>query len=107
VAKPNVVKGKSDDGVQPATRHQHATDRCIPALGDAHRRRAGLVEGQHHREHAGQENPEQPDHNEVVRRVGERTRISALSDVKADVPDEAEQRHNDHRDEHGDRQRNP
>ena len=87
---PDVVEREADHRVQPATGHQHAADRCVPVPRDAHRRGAGLLERQDDGHHSGQEHPEQPDDDEVVRRVGQRTGIAPVADMPADVPDEAE-----------------
>lgn len=75
--------------------------------GDADRRWSRLVVGQHHRGHARDEEHEEPDQDEVVRRVGQRTRIAALADVQADIPDETEQRTDQCRGEHQDLERYP
>ena len=55
----------------------------------------GLSYGSTHRQAARDEEQEQAEQDEVVRRVGQRTGVAALADVQADVPDEAEQRADD------------
>ena len=104
---PDVVERKPDHRVHPAARHQHAADRRIPVARDAHRRRTGLVERQHDRQHARDEDAEQADDDEVVRRVGQRAGVAAVADVPADIPDEPEQGADDRRGEDQDRQRHP
>ncbi len=104
---PDVVEREPDHRVHPAAGHQHAAHRRVPVTRDAHRRRPGFAERQHDRQHAPDEDPEQPDDDEVVRRVGQRARVAAITDMPADVPDEAEQGADDRRGEHQHRQRYP
>ena len=106
-AVPNVVERKADHRVQAATGHQQPADRGVPVAGDAYSGRTWLVERQHHRNHARQENAEQPDDDEVVRRVRQRTRVATVSDVPADIPNETEQSADDRRCENQDGQRDP
>src|SRR5277367_2184290 len=94
-AVPDVIEREADHRVEAAAGHQHAAKRGVPVAGDAHRCRPRPVEGQYHGEHAGQEDTEKTDDDEVVRRVGQRTRIAPIADVPADIPDEAEQRADD------------
>ena len=71
---------------------------------DAHRGRSGtLVDGQPDGQHAGGEDAEQTDEDEVVSGVGQRPRVAAVVDVQGDVPVHAEQRDDqgDHRDPEG------
>ena len=94
---PDVVEREPGHRVQPAAGHQHAADRCVPVTRDAHRGRAGLVEGQDDRRHSPQEDAEQPDDDEVVRGVGQGAGVASVADVPADVPDEPEQGADDRR----------
>ena len=104
---PDIVEGKAHQGVKAAAGHQHAADRCVPIAGDTNCERTRLLIRQHDRRAAGDEQKEQPHQDEVMRRVGQRSRITALADVQADVPDETEQRADDRRDEQCDRKRHP
>jgi len=104
---PDVVEWKADERVQPATGHQHAADGRVPGLGDLDGGRTGLVIRQDDRQRARDEQQEQTDQDEVVRRVGQRAGVAALADVQADVPDEAEHRADDRRDEQQRRQGDP
>ncbi len=106
-AVPDVVEREADQCVQAAAGHQDTADRRVPVAGDPHRGRAGLVVRQHDRHAARDEEQEQAEQDEVVRRVGQRSRVAALADVQADVPDEAEQRADERRDEQRHRQRHP
>ena len=106
-AMPDVVEREADHRVHSAGGHQQPADRRVPVAGDAQRCRPRFVERQHHGQHAGHEDAEQADDDEVVRRVGQRTRVAAIADVPADIPDEAEQRADDRRGEHQDGQRDP
>jgi hypothetical protein len=106
-AVPDVVKGESEQRVQAAARHQQSAHRRVPIAGDSHRGRARLVVRQHARQATGDEQQEQPEEDEVVRRVGQRPGVPAVADVQADVPDKAEQRRDDRCDEQGDGQRHP
>src|SRR5271168_1668357 len=87
-AVPDVIERETDHRVEAAAGHQHAAHRGVPAAGDPHRCRTRLVEGQYHRDHAGHEDAEQTDDDEVMRRVGQRTGIAPIADVPADIPDE-------------------
>jgi hypothetical protein len=98
-AVPDVVERETDQRVQAATGHQDAADGRVPGFGDLDGGRAGLVVRQDDRQRSGDEQQEQADQDEVVRRVGQRPGVAALADVQADVPDEAEHRADDRRDE--------
>lgn len=106
-AVPDVVEREADQRVQAAQRHEHAADGGVPGAGDPDRGRSRLLVGQHHRQDTGDEQQEQPDQDEVVRRVGQRALVAALADVQAHVPDEAEQRADDGRGEQEDLERHP
>ena len=99
--------GKPVSAYRPQPGHQDAADRCVPGAGDAHGRRPRLVVRQHAGQAAGDEQQEQSEQDEVVRGVGQRSRVTALADVQADVPDEPEQRADQRRDEQCHRQRHP
>src|SRR3954447_10513559 len=90
-AVPDVVEREAHHGVEAAAGQQYPADRGVPIAGDAYRGRSWLVERQHNRDHPCQENAEQADDDEVVGRVGQRSRVAAVADMPTDVPDETEQ----------------
>ena len=106
-AVPDVVEWEARECVEAAPGHQDAADGCVPGAGDPHGRRPRLVVRQHAGQAAGDEEKEQSEQDEVVRGVGQRSRVTALADVQADVPDEPEQRADQGRDEQCQRQRHP
>ena len=106
-AMPDIVERETDHRVQTAGRHQQPADRRVPVAGDAQRSRPRLVERQHHGQHAAHEDAEQADDDEVMRRVCQGTRVAAVADVPADIPDEPEQGADDRGGEHHDGQCDP
>ncbi len=105
---PDVVQREPpQQGVEATARQQDSTDRRVPVTGDPDGGAAGLVEGQEDRQHAGDEQEEQAHQDEVMRRVGERSLVAAVTDVQADIPEEAEQCADDRAGEQEDRQRRP
>ena len=89
---PDVVEGKAEQCVEAGPGEQQAADGHVPALDEVHRRGAGLL-AQRHRagEDAAGEDAEQPEEDEVVRRVGQRAGVAADVDVQRDVPEHPEQ----------------
>ena len=79
---------------------------CRPP-GRPDRGRAGLLGRQEDRDQPGEEDPEQPDEDEVVRGVGERARIAARVEVGRDVPVHAEHGDQQRAGEHAERERAP
>ncbi len=62
----------------------------VPVAHDPDGGRSGALPWQHDREPAGGEDPEEPEQDEVVRRVGQRPGVAPVVDVQADVPVHAE-----------------
>ncbi len=107
-AVPHIVEGEAQQRVEPGAGQQHAAGGRVPVPGDPHRRGAGpLALGQHHGQHPGGEDAEQPDQDRVVRDVGQRALVAAVRDVQGDVPVHAEQRHQQRHHRHLQRQRGP
>jgi hypothetical protein len=106
---PDVVEREADEGVEAAGRDEDAGHRRVPAAGDPHRRDAGLlaVAREHDRAHAGDEEGEQAVEDQVVRGVRERSLVATSPGVQADVPEEAEEGHDERAGDEQGRDRRP
>jgi len=86
-AVPEVVEREAEQGEPARGRHEHAADRRVPIGADPHGGAPRpLADGEGHREHAGGEDAEEADEDQVVRRVGERAVVAAVVGVDRDVP---------------------
>jgi hypothetical protein len=91
---PDVVEREAEQGVEAGAGQQHPADRDVPALEEADRGGAGLlVQGHRTREDAAGEDTEEAEEDQVVRGVGQRALVASDADVQRDVPEHAQQRH--------------
>ena len=96
---PDVIEREADEGIQSARRDQDAADRRVPMTSDAHRSNAGFhaITWIDDSRHTGDEQREQSAEDQVVRRVGEWSRVAAAARVQTHVPEETDERHDERR----------
>ena len=93
---PDVVEREADQRERRRGEHRHTAEGRVPVAADPDRTVARLAIREDDREEAGDEDPEQPGEDQIMRRVGERSGVATLVDVQRDVPVHAD---------HGDQQR--
>ena len=87
---PQVVEGEAEQREQRDAGADRRTDRDPPARGEGEGTPGEPVPGEREGERAPGEDRDQPEEDQVVRRVGQRALVAAERDVVADVPVEAD-----------------